>query len=185
MIPLATPAQLGAYLQQTFTNSDPAALMVLSIGSSAVRDYLQQQLSAVAGDVFVTDLIDNEVFLPEFPVTAVTLVETFDGTVWTTADPKTYTVSKRLGIISTVPYSGVIWPTKPETWRVTYSHGFSAIPDGLVGVCLGVAARIYATQDGIDSERVGGYQVKYQSDPEGFSPLQMKIMARYVNPRIS
>ena len=185
MLPLATPAQLGAYLQQTFADTDPAALMVLSIASGAVRDHLQQQLSAVAGDVILTDLIDGEVFLPEFPVTAVTLVETFNGTVWTTAAPTTYTVSKRLGIIATVPYSGVTWPVNPETWRITYSHGFATIPDGLMGVCLGVAARIYATQDGIDMERIGSYQVKYQSDSEGFSPLQLKIMGRYMNPRIS
>jgi hypothetical protein len=185
MTALATPAQLAAYIQQSLSDTDASALLMLSIASGMVRDYLQQQLSLLVGDVLITDLVNNEVFLPEFPVTAVSLVETFDGTVWTTADIKTYTVSKRLGIISTIPYSGVIWPTKPETWRVTYSHGFAAIPDALVGVCLGVAARAYASPAGVDSERIGGYQVKYGMESEGFSAIEKKAMGRYLNPRIS
>lgn len=185
--PLATTDQLGAYLQQTFATNDPSALLVLQIASSIIRDYLQQEITPVVGDVVVLDPIDNHVFLPELPVTAVTLFETYDRAtgVWSVADPKTYVASTRLGVVTALAGSGVLWPADPGTWRVTYNHGFTVVPDGLMGVCVSLAARIYVTEDGIDLERIGGYQVKYQSDADGFSPLQMKALARYVNPRIA
>ncbi|MEO7018341.1 MAG: hypothetical protein ABI067_17675 [Leifsonia sp.] len=186
--PLATTDQLGAYLQQTFDPADPSALLVLKVASAIIRDFLQQEITAVAGDVVVLDPIDGAYgFLPELPVTAVTLFETYDRTTstWSTADPTTYAVSTRLGVVTALSGSGVSWPADPGTWRVTYNHGFATVPDGLMSVCVSLAARIYVTEDGIDMERIGGYQVKYQSDADGFSPLQLKILGRYISPRIA
>jgi len=186
MVALATPAQLGAFMQQPLADTDPAALLLLDIASDMVRDFLQARLDAVAADVVLLDPINGAtVILPELPVTAVTLLETFDGTVWTTADPTTYAVSKRIGIIGALPYTGVTWPYLPETWRVTYDHGFATVPLSIVGVALGVAARQYNGVNGVDSERLGGYQVKYAIAAEGFSTTEMKALARYVNPRIA
>ena len=196
--PLATVDQLAAYLQQPFLETDPAALLVLQIASAIIRDTVQQHFTAVTGDVVVLDPINGEsVFLPELPVTAVTLVETLDDTVtpgvWSTVDPTLYTVTLATGQVSAQPFtsftwpleSNFMWPSDPGTWRVTYSHGFTVIPDGLMGVCVSLAARIYVTEDGIDSERIGGYMVKYQSNADGFSPLQMKTLGRYMVPRVS
>lgn len=185
--PLASVAQLGAYLKTTFASDDPAATIYLSIASGMVRDFLQQQITAVAADVALLDPIDGAyLMLPELPVTDVTLVETFDGTVWATADPGTYTVSKRLGMIAARPGLGMQWPTAPESWRVTYSHGFAEVPDSLVGVTLGVASRGYASEPGVDLERIGGYQVKYASvEADGFTPLELKALARYMVARIA
>ena len=193
MVALALPAQLGAFMQQPIADTDPTALLLLDIASGMVRDYLQMELDAVAADVVLLEPVNGSngvsVFLPELPVTAVSLVETFDNTVtpgvWTTADPLTYTISKLLGIIAALPYTGVTWPYLPETWRVTYNHGFVVIPDSLVGVTLGVAARQWNTANGIDLERIGSYQVKYSMEADGFSPIEKKALARYVNPRIA
>jgi len=55
----------------------------------------------------------------------------------------------------------------------------------IVGVVLGVAARAYSSPAGIDSERVGGYQVKYNMEAEGFTGIERKALARYINPRIA
>lgn len=185
--PLATVDQLGAYLQQAFAPGDQSALLVLQIASSIIRDYLQQEITPVAGDVVVLDPINSEGFLPELPVTAVTLFETYDRqtATWSTADPTTYGVSTRLGIVTAFGDAGIAWPADAATWRVTYDHGYATVPDGLMGVCVSLAARIYVTEDGIDLERIGGYQVKYQSDADGFSPLQMKVLGRYINPRMA
>ena len=186
MVALATPAQLGAFLQQPLADGDPTALLLLDIASGMARDYLHAQLDAVTGDVVLLDPIDGAfIFLPELPVTAVTLVETFDGTAWTTADPATYTVSKRLGIISALPGTGVTWPTNPETWRVTYSHGYSPVPMTIVGTVLGAAARAYSSPAGVDSEKIGGYSVKYSMETGGFTPSEKRALDRYVNPRIA
>ena len=190
---LAFPTDLGAFLRETIDPLDQTALLVLDIASGMVRDHLQQQVDAVAADVVLLDPIGGNgifIFLPELPVTAVTLVETLDSTVtpgvWTTADPLTYAVSKRIGVIAALPYTGVQWPDLPETVRVTYDHGFAVIPISLVGVVLGVAAREWSNPGSVvDMERIGGYQVKLHMEATGYTPLEEKALARYVNPRIA
>ena len=191
MAALATPAQLGAILKETIDPADASALLILDIASGMVRDYLQQEVTAVAADVALMDPINGfVVVLDELPVTAVTLVETFDNTVtpgvWTTADPTTYSVSKRTGVITALPWKGVTWPALPETWRVTYNHGFAVVPMSIVGVVLGVAAREWSNPGSVvDMERIGGYQVKLHMEANGYTPLEEKALARYVNPRIA
>jgi len=189
MVALALPAQLGALLQQPISDTDATALFVLDVASGIVRDFLQLQIDAVTADVVLLEPVNGSngvsVFLPELPVTAVSLVETFDGTVWTTADPLTYSVSKRTGIISALPYTGVTWPYLPETWRVTYSHGYTVIPSTIIGKVVGVAARGYTSPAGVDMERIGGYQVKYSMESDGLTPSEERSLARYVNPRIA
>ena len=183
---LASPAQLGAFLQETIAPDDTSALLYLSIASGMVRDYLHQQITEEVGDVLLADPIDGSyVLLPELPVSAVSLVETFDGITWTTVAPANYTVSKRLGMLAGKPGTGVQWPSEPESWRVTYSHGFNEVPDSIVGAVLGVAARAYSSPVAVDSERIGGYQVKYLIESAGFSPLEKIALDRYKVPGIA
>jgi len=188
MTALATPAQLGALMNETIDPGDASALLILDIASGMVGEWLELNgwsLDAVTADVVLLDPINGCVFLP-LPVTDVTLLELFDGTIWTTADPSTYSVSKRLGVISVLPWTGVHWPYLPETWRVTYDHGFDVIPMSLLGVVLGVAAREWSNPGSVvDTERIGGYQVKLHMEATGYTPLEEKALARYVNPRIA
>ncbi len=182
--PLATVDQLAAYLQQPLAAGDPSATLLLDIASGMVRDELQQDLDYVAADVQTLDPINGRVVvLPQMPVAAVSLVEYLDATqtpaVWVTADPSLYTVSLRTGIVAAQPYTGTPWPVDPGSWRVTYDHGFVTIPDGLAGVCLGVAARTYSSPAGVELERIGGYQVKYAMQADGFSPLEKAVLGRY------
>jgi hypothetical protein len=183
--PLASVAQLAAYLQQPLVDTDPSALLMLTIASGMVRDYLQQGITAITGDVVQLDPINGYVLLPELPVSAVTLVETLDGGVWTVRPVTAYTVARRLGMIKSAPGNSIAWPTDPESWRVTYSHGYATVPDSLAGVALGVAARTYSTPAGAESERIGGYQVKYAMQADGFNPLEKAAMNRYIVARIS
>lgn len=197
---LATVDQMAAFMQLTLTSSDPTATLYLEIASDMVRDKLKQQLDAVAADVVMLDPINGGfVVLPELPVATVTLLEILDTTqspaVWTTVDPSLYTVSQRLGIIAGLPGCGVFWPSIPQSWRVTYSHGygvgvnplpgFPVLPNSLVGVVLGVAARAYSSPASIESERIGGYQVKYAVEADGFSSLEMATLNSYRDANIS
>jgi hypothetical protein len=185
MTSLATPVQLGAFIQQAIAVDDPTALLLLDIASDVVRDHLNLQLDLHAGDVVVLDPINGEfVFLPELPISAITLVETFDGTVWTTAPATSYTASLDTGQIQALAWMGVSWPSKPGTWRVTYSHGFATIPSGLVGVVLGVAARAYTSPAGISQEAVGGYSVRYEIEKDGFTALEEVALDRYALKRV-
>lgn len=185
--PLATVGQLAAYMKETIAADDASALIYLQIASGLVRDYLQRELTAATADVVVLDPLDGAyIFLPELPISAVSLVEVFDHSTqtWSTAAAGTFTVSARLGIIAGRPGVGVCWPSDPGSWRVTYDHGFDDIPDGIVGVVLGVAARGYATDPGVESERIGGYNVKYSTDSD-FSAIEQKALNRYLLPRVA
>lgn len=183
--PLATPAQLGAYLQEDIPDSDPSALLYLAIASGMVRDYLQQEITQATDTVLLDPSTGLTLLLPELPVTAVSLVETFDGTAWTTAAATSYRVSLRTGVVSAVPYTGIQWPCVAESLRVTYTHGFPTVPDTIVGAVLGVAARAYSSSAGAESERIGGYQVKYQMESEGFSAIEKMGLSRYMVARIA
>ena len=191
MDPLATPTQLGAILKETIDPADESAFLILDIASGMVRDHLELNgwaLDAVTADVVLLDPVAGGIvlFLEGLPIAAVTLVETFDGTAWTTVDPTTYTVSKRLGMISALPYTGVTWPSGPESWRVTYDHGFTVLPSTILGVVLGVAARAWSNPgDTVSAETFGPHMVKYQMEAGGFSPIEAKALGRYVNPRVA
>lgn len=188
---LATVDQLAAFMQlPSLASDDPTATLLLDIASDMVRDKLKQQLDATTDDVVELDPINGATIrLPELPVTNVTLVEYLDSTVtpavWTTADPSTYTVSRKTGMITVKPWSGVCWPTDPESWRVTYTHGFTTLPSSLLGVVLGVAARAYASPASIEQERLGGYQVKYAVEAAGFSALELQTLNTYRDQVIS
>jgi hypothetical protein len=183
---LATVSQLSAYLQQPLADNDPSGALMLQIASGMVRDYLHSTLDYVQNDVVVCDPIDGSyVLLNELPIESVSKLETFDGTTWTIMAPSSYTVSTRIGMISGLPGLGITWPTKPGTWRVTYTHGFQTIPDTIQGVVLGVAARNYSSPASISSESLGGYSVKYEKQADGFTPLEKLALNRYVHPRIA
>ncbi|MET4780813.1 hypothetical protein [Glaciihabitans sp. UYNi722] len=184
--PLATVEQLGAFLQLPLDASDSSASLMLDIASGMVRDFLQQDISLVTDDVVELDpLPSGFAMLNEFPIVDVSLVESFDGTVWSTAVLPAYSVSKRTGVIRSIIGQGVTWPYGAATWRVTYTHGFETVPDSIIGVVLGVAARAYSSPASIESERIGGYQVKYSMQADGFSPIEKASLSRYMVARVA
>lgn len=182
----ALPEDLGLYLKQTLANDDATALLYLDAASDVVRDYLQQQIDYVADDVVTLDPEpDGTVFLPELPVVSVSKVEVLGADGWSVADPLTYTVSTRTGVISALPTYGTLWPRGAGSWRITYTHGFANVPGSLKAVALGVAARAFSSPAGVDSERIGGYQVKYAIESAGFSPIELAALNRYRVARVA
>jgi hypothetical protein len=183
---LASIADLNNFSQLAIDPSDTAAAFLLKVASGMVRRYLQQDITAVAGDVEYCDPVAGGVLLSQLPVTSVSLVETtLDGATWTAADPSTYIVSRKLGMVSARAWSGVSWPSDPESWRVTYMHGFDDVPDELKGVVCGIAARAYSTPTGIDMERTGQRQVKYNLEAEGFTPMERLVLSMFRIPRVA
>lgn len=182
----ALPEDLGSYLKQTLANDDATALLYLDAASDAVRDYLQQQVDYVADDVVVLDPEpDGSVFLPELPVVSVTAVEVLSADGWVVADPLTYTVSTRTGRVTAAHGYLTRWPNTQGSWRVTYTHGFAVVPNSLKTAALGVAARAYVSEVGVDMERLGGYQVKYAVEAAGFSPIELAALNRFRVARVA
>jgi triacylglycerol esterase/lipase EstA (alpha/beta hydrolase family) len=186
---LATPAQLGNFLQQTIAPDDPVALQLLGLASGLIRRYLGQAVTAVAGDVELRTPEAGSVFLKEGPVTAVSLVEVLDPNtnLWTATATTDYGVDFETGeVYRTFASNSDLfwWPTDRNSWRVTYDHGFETVPDDIAGVCYGLAARFYSTPAGIDQERTGQRQVKYSLTNDDFNPLELMVLDSYRNARV-
>ena len=182
---LASVDDLNNFSQLAIDPSDTAAAFLLKVASGMVRRYLGQDVTATVGDVEYCDPVAGGVLLSQLPVSAVSLVETTsDGVTWTVADPATYIVSRRLGVVSARPWTG-LWPSDPESWRVTYSHGYDDIPDEIKGVACSVAARFYSTPSGIDMERTGQRQVKYNLEAAGLNAMEKLILDGFRIPRVA
>lgn len=195
MVALATPSDLAVYTQLPIDDSDASALALLDMASDQVRDYLQQQIDYVVDDVVTLDPVLTSttalVILPEMPVSSVSLVEySLDGgTTWATAQknsyntPGDYIVSREQGIVQSVMFPSITWPRDPDSWRITYTHGFQVLPNTIKMIVLEQAGQQYATPVGIDQERTGMRQVKYA--PRPLSEVQMKALSRYKYPRVA
>jgi hypothetical protein len=180
---LASVDDLNNFSQLAIDPNDTAAAFLLKVASGMVRRYLQQDVTATVGDVEYCDPIAGGVLLSQLPVSSVTRVETsLDGVTWTVADPASYVVSRRLGIVSARACTG-LWPTDPESWRVTYSHGYDDIPDEIKGVVCSVAARLYSTPSGIDMERTGQRQAKYNN--ADLNAMEKLILDGFRIPRVA
>lgn len=186
MADLATVADLNNFSQLALDPADTSAAFLLKVASGMIRRYLQQDVTLTLDDVEYCDPINGAVILAQQPVTSVSLVEiTTDGTTWTALSPSSYIVSRRLGMVTARRGSGVHWPSDPESWRVTYTHGYAVIPDELKGVACSIAARFYSTPAGIDMERTGGRQVKYSLESAGFSGTEAMVLASFRTPRLA
>jgi len=193
---LADPTQLAGYMQRdldTYT-----AELAIQIASGAIRRYLRgQQIVAVDADLIILNprptlwpITGRIVTLPQRPVTDVTLVETTTYGLayaqWVAADPTQYLVDMPNGTVTLRDGIGIVWPVEPGTVRVTYSHGLDEVPDDLMGVCLGTAARIINFNPGIQSEKLGNYDVRYEAlAAQGFSPLDQIILDDYDVPGVA
>lgn len=187
MADLATVADLNNFSQLALDPADTSAAYLLKVASGMIRRYLEQDITVTTNDVEYCDPLNGHmVLLKQLPVTSVSLVETTtDGVTWTTVAPANYTVSKRTGVVAAKPWTGIQWGCDPESWRVTYTHGYATVPDELNGVCCSIAARAYATPVGIDMERTGQRQVKYSLESAGFTGEEAMVLAAFRNPRIA
>lgn len=187
MADLATVEDLNDFSQLALDPADSSAAFLLKVASGMIRRYLEQDITQVTDDVEYVDPVGGGyAFLRQLPVQSVSKVETTaDGAAWATVGPANYTVSRRLGIVHAKPYTGEQWPSAPESWRVTYTHGYTTVPDELKGVACSIAARFYSTPAGIDMERTGQRQVKYSLESAGFSGMEAMVLASFRTPRLA
>lgn len=187
MADLANVQDLNNFSQLGLDLGDTSAAFLLSVASGMIRRYLEQDVTEVLDDVEYADPVGPVVLLRQLPVTSVSKVETSTdgGATWTVVDPASYTVSRKTGVVAAKPWTGVAWGSDPESWRVTYSHGYTVVPDELKGVACSIAARFFSTPAGIDMERTGQRQVKYSLESAGFSGMEAMVLASFRNPRVA
>jgi hypothetical protein len=149
---LATPSDLASHLQSDLDTA--TATLALETVTGWIQDYLGQRVTQVTNETVTLDGGERVLYLPQRPVVSVGAVTTTDylGDTETPVLGADYRVRGYRLIWSGY---GRVWP---EVVTVTYSHGYgsSIVPQGIRGVCLSAAARMYQNPESLRSETVGG-----------------------------
>ncbi|MGW0933656.1 hypothetical protein [Streptomyces sp. NPDC002666] len=169
------------------------ASAMLADASALVRDFTRQELTAVTDDVIVLRPIGVLVRLPQRPVTAVTSVAAvgrdgstvgaLSGWVWDGRDKLDLSCATASGS----------WPLNwhgpgPDTYQVTYDHGYDPVPPGVVAVVCAMVLRTLLSPSltaGMVAERIGSYNYQLQQGGGApgatvvMTPADEKALARY------
>jgi len=128
----------------------------------------------------------REIYLREYPVTAVSKVEYKCGTSWTEVDDSEYTLASSEESESNVGLVFLECDTLPEGYknvRVSYTAGYSTIPDDLTLAALQVCQQAYRDIKAgkrIQSENLGDYSYTLMTSPSYEALLDaQRVFQRY------
>ncbi|MFF1633969.1 hypothetical protein [Leifsonia sp. NPDC058248] len=193
LAPLAAPSDVGVLLGRDLSAAEEATALALLVSASAkARNYMRQDITAVADDVIT--LAGNwgpRIVLPQRPVTAVTSV-TVNGTLlkpdayhWdrfgnvdvlsgaAMPDSSTGSTGKMsnlwgpAGSTHMTYSSGPSWSGPASAVVITYDHGFDTVPAEIADEVAGMVAAQMSVPIGVMNEQIGGYKVAYVRSPGG------------------
>lgn len=183
--PLATQADLESALQRTLDSTQ--AELALRRASARVRKYCRQTLTFVADDTVTLPGNGRVLWLPQRPAVVdgthpLTVVELFgiSSVEYMALEGRDFT---RIGIELTrgepwwAPTRLMGWPwMRPQgIWaqrvRVTYSHGYTEVPDDIVDVVLDLAAMGLTNPQGLRSESIDDYSRTFAAETIGGAQL--------------
>lgn len=159
MAALATTAELAAWMQRDEAELPASAPAVLDMVSAIVRAEARQEFTRRTSTVTLYPDCGH-VTLPQRPVISVDSVEGTDS--WAVRRDRLY-----------------VDPV--ESVKVTYTHGYSAIPGDVKAVVLSAATRVLTNPLDIRQESVGSVSVTYAAETIGasLSPADKDLLARY------
>lgn len=192
MAAFCTIADLEATLQVTIGTPNASATAAITAASAAIQNYCRQRIEQVAADVLTLTVppVRQTILLSEQPVTTISSVVE-DGTALVVGTDYRWTAA---GVLTRV---GRPWCSLWQGVVVTYTHGYSTIPDDLKAVCVQAAARAYRAGlgsaatggvPGIQAEQADGdYQVTFAAQtaasgafaPPILAPSERELLARY------
>lgn len=162
MAAFATPSDLASLLQKDVDTA--TATLALSVASGKIRDFAGWSISQEVGVVATLDGNgERALWLPSLLVTAVASVVE-NGTAVTVVSGFDWTSYGRLSRINRC------WTWKPRSVVVTFTHGYVTVPDGVKGVCLALAGRLYDNPVGLRSWTVGGTSQTYAGSAGALGP---------------
>jgi hypothetical protein len=182
--PLATAADLrdaGA------TGTDAALDLALRRASARVRRYTRQDITLVENETIVLPGGGRVLWLPQYPLMvddahplSVVEVADFSGIEWNALENRDYS---RLGNELTRGYPwqaptrlmGWPWNRAQGIWapkvRVTYSHGYSEVPEDIVDVVLDLATMNLSNPENLRQVAIDDYQRTFASETIGSATL--------------
>lgn len=158
MDPFISRQDLTDYMGVDVT-SDDGAIIAIDAACQIVRDVCGQTLDEVVDDEQVFDGTGTDcLVLPEVPVTEVSTVSIDDGTDLT--EVTDWVLGRQGRLLRTSANGAAFWPLGRQNVIVTYSHGWSEVPESVRMVALAVANRI-VVQGPAMNESIGGDSVAY------------------------
>jgi len=186
---------LAAFLGDPTLVGDSQAVLAAAMASGYISELLG---NAGVGSVPITftDLVidgprcPSGVFvLDGFPVTNVTSVAIShrDGT-WsdplvrgTDYDWNSNGVVSRGTLSPDATVGFCFWPSRIGSIKITYTVGTGVVPTTVKLVCLGVAARLFSNPQGLTSEQISGYNVKFGNSATPFLGMDRSETAMLAN----
>lgn len=176
----ATPEDLGVFLGRTDLDA-PQAQMILDGATAAIRAEANQTITRATSTDLLMGTWSLDLELPERPVVSIGSVK-LNGVVMAAADYEWEGLQVlrrgqllgRIGVFDGNPrrpgaYLGSVghWGGPASTVEVTYTHGYATVPADLMMLCLQIAARVLINPQGLQSESLGAYSVRYVNHGSG------------------
>lgn len=198
--PLAEVSDLEVAMQRPAGSLDAAqAALAIRRASARVRAFTRQDITFVAGETVLLDGGERVLRLPQRPLvvdeanplTVVELVD-FAGLELPAVEGRDFT---RLGSELTrgypwyAPgrYMGWPWSRTLGVWaprvRVTYSHGYTEVPDDVMDVVLDLASMNLTNPDGLRSVSIDDYSRTFATETIGNASLTAQHKADLANYR--
>lgn len=168
MAQFATADELAARLGITLAGGEVTrANTLLTLASGLIQGEARQTIARVTDDVLaIRGLTEGKILLPERPVISVSAVSLADDLV--NADDYYLDGDElvRGGIgwsawLDRYDFGGGRWGSSSSPLVVTYTHGYSTIPDAIKSVCVESTVRAYVNPGSVEQEAYGSERTSY------------------------
>lgn len=179
--PLAQQSDVETNLGRPLTADETTRVpALLSRASQLIRSYTGLSFTLVSNDVVVLRMAYGRVRLPQRPVTDVTSVKLvgYDGKqryaipfIWDGLDVVTLT-----GDLQVINLPEILHDVYATTAEITYSHGYSTVPDDVRDLTAEVVARVYQSpgSPGVQYQTAGPFSVRLAA---GYGSGQVMLTA--------
>lgn len=185
LAPLATVVDVSNRMPRALTTEEQTrATTLLMDASSRVRRHTKQTFN-LAQTTEIIAPVDNEIVLPQRPVLSIDAVARVnaDGksflpySIWTWDGASTLMLGPPSAVINAPEvWTDMDWFWRNVTYQIKYTHGYSVIPDDVVGVVAGMVMRVLMApgSPGVISETIGGYSYRMA---DGYPSAQVSLTA--------
>jgi hypothetical protein len=168
---LATVTDVANRMPRELTAAETTrSAFLLTDASERIRSFTKQTFNLIQTAEVIAP-VDNQIILPQRPTISIDGLARVDPTGNAYMPYSIYTwdgaQTIMLGPPSAVINAPEFWVDNDWFWRnvtylVTYTHGYSVIPDKVVGVCATMVMRVLLApgSPGVVGETIGGYSYR-------------------------